>query len=261
MDTERPLKGKIACVTGASHGLGAAIARKLWQRGASLIVSARGHAQSDALGKMVENLPVAIDSAQRVYSFYADLSLHSGRVKLADEIEFRGIDILVNNAAIQGPVGLFTDNDVMEWEDTIRVNFLAPVMLMRAALPYMKKNQWGRIINISGGGAANARVEYTAYASSKAALVRFSECLAGEVARDWITVNCIAPGYLGPMGQNREECMEEREAVELCAHLASGASEGVTGCLISAPWDNWRGEGFLSQSKDVNMFKLRRIAP
>src|SRR5437016_14472488 len=93
--------------------------------------------------------------------------------------EFDGsIDVLVNNAAIQGPIGPLLDNDPAEWAQTVAVNLTAPVMLCRACIPLMGKRSRSKIINLSGGGATGPRPNFSAYASAKAALVRFSETLA-----------------------------------------------------------------------------------
>ena len=102
--------------------------------------------------------------------------------------------VLVNNAGVLGPAGPLDDNDWDAWVETVRVNLLGTVAMCRAVLPGMRERGYGKIINLSGGGATAARPNFSAYAASKAAVVRFTETLAGEL--DGIDVNAIAPGAL-----------------------------------------------------------------
>ena len=93
------------------------------------------------------------------------------------------MNVIVNNAAIQGPIGPLEQNDFRDWEQTIRVNLLGPVAICRGLLSRMESAPEASILNLSGGGATGPRANFTAYASAKAALVRFSETLAEEVRR------------------------------------------------------------------------------
>ena len=110
--------------------------------------------------------------------------------------EFPRLDILVNNAGVYGPMGNIEDVDWNEWVDAIRINLLGLVYVSRAAMPMFRAQHYGKIINISGGGAANPMPAITAYAASKAGVVRFTELLALECRDDHIDVNAIAPGAL-----------------------------------------------------------------
>ena len=103
--------------------------------------------------------------------------------------------MLVNNAAIVGPIGCLWENKWDEWETTIRVNLLTPAALCRASIPWMRERD-GAIVNISGGGATGPRPFFSAYGTAKAGLVRFSETLAREMAGSGIRVNCVAPGAM-----------------------------------------------------------------
>ena len=104
--------------------------------------------------------------------------------------------MLINNAAIQGPIGSLQQNDLGAWDQTIRVNLLSPVALCKGLLSRMTNAPDASILNLSGGGATGPRANFSAYASAKAALVRFSETLADEVKSQGITVNCVAPGAM-----------------------------------------------------------------
>src|SRR5690606_11210471 len=103
---------------------------------------------------------------------------------------------LVNNAAIQGPIGPLESNDPQQWIDTIHTNLIGPAMLCRAVLPGMKRSGYGKIINLSGGGATSPRANVSAYAAAKTGLVRLTETLAEEVKPARIDINAIAPGAM-----------------------------------------------------------------
>ena len=171
------------------------------------------------------------------------------------------IDVLINAAGIQGPVCLCEEIDVDKLNEVFEVNFTMPAQLMSAVLPSMKRNNFGRIINLSGGGAADSRPNYAAYAASKAALVRYSECVADECKGYNITVNCVAPGMMnsklaGNITTEKESEANRDRAVDLIYDLTTPEYSHVTGRLIAAKWDNWRefSEEFIPPGR----YKLRR---
>ncbi|MBE0558434.1 MAG: SDR family oxidoreductase, partial [Proteobacteria bacterium] len=207
-----------------------------------------------------------------------------GRIMECFRKEFGAPDILINNAAIQGPIGFSWDNDWFEWQKTIQINLLAPIGLCRLCVPLMGQSSRGKILNISGGGATGPRERFSAYATAKAGLVRFSETLAGETRDAGIDVHCIAPGAMdtsmlervlesGPSlagEQEYENALKARRrgtdtvarAAALCAFLASPDCDGITGKLISAVWDPW--ETFpsrLEELRKTDIYTLRRIVP
>ena len=175
--------------------------------------------------------------------------------------EFHRLDILVNNAGVYGPMGRIEDVGWDEWVDAIRINLLGLVYVSRAAMPIFRAQRYGKIVNISGGGAANPMPAITAYAASKAGVVRFTESLALECKDDHIDVNAIAPGALvtrmmdqlleaGPerVGQPFFDRMKKiaeqggtplEVGAALCVFLGSAESDGITGKLIAAQWDRW----------------------
>ena len=193
------------------------------------------------------------------------------------------INVVINNAAIQGPIGPLEQNGLGDWEQTIRVNLLSPVVICRGLLPRMASAPEASILNLSGGGATGPRANFTAYASAKAALVRFSETLAEEVREQGVTVNCIAPGAMktamlgevlrrGADGSGRPESaiaakvFEEGGAsmdrvADLAIFLASPAARDITGKLISAVWDRWEcWPDDLTELAGSDLYTLRRIA-
>jgi 3-oxoacyl-[acyl-carrier protein] reductase len=190
------------------------------------------------------------------------------------------LDVLVNNAASLGPVGAAQDCDWTVWQAAIKVDLLAPVELCMQAIPLMRAG--GSIVNLSGGGATGPRPRFSAYATAKAVLVRFSETLAAELQTSRISVNCVAPGVMNT-GLLREvaEAGPERagdfeftralehnpedactKAAELVAWLASAAAAGITGRLISAVWDNWKELARRAPELAASdIYTLRRIVP
>jgi 3-oxoacyl-[acyl-carrier protein] reductase len=278
---ERCLANRIAVVTGASRGLGRAIAEAMWQAGASLFVAARSGA---ALDQFVQSLKPHL--GQRAHSMRVDLGDPAAPAALHAEFRrhFDRVDILINNAGIQGPIGLAWKNEMADWRSTMQVNLLAPVDLCRLFVPMMIERRGGKIINVSGGGAANPRPHVSAYATAKAALVRFSETLAEETREYGIDVNCISPGAM--ISEQTRDILNKGEAVagkreyaqitklfqtggtkaeipaKLCVHLASDACNGITGKMISAVWDPWTD--FESRREDLastDIYTLRRIVP
>jgi NAD(P)-dependent dehydrogenase (short-subunit alcohol dehydrogenase family) len=275
------LKGRFALITGASQGLGAEIARQYVANGASVMLCARS---ADRLGEQRETLAPLLAPDARIIAITADV----GETKDVDAIfakvraEFPRLDILVNNAGVYGPMGNIEDIDWDEWVDAIRINLIGLVYISRAAMPIFRAQRYGKIVNISGGGATNPMPAITAYATSKAAVVRFTESLALECRDDHIDVNAIAPGALvtrmmdqllaaGPdkVGEkfyNRMKKIAEEGGTPLdvgaalCVFLGSSESDGITGKLIAAQWDRW--EDWPQHLDDLNasdVYTLRRI--
>jgi 3-oxoacyl-[acyl-carrier protein] reductase len=267
------LTGRNVIVTGASRGLGSEIARSMARAGAQLLLIARSRDALSELGAELGARTMAIDLAHRG----AGDRIVSSALEAWDRI-----DVLVNNAGMIGPIGPAWENEAEAWERTLRVNLVAPVELCRASIPHIPAG--GRIINISGGGASAPRPRFSAYATAKAGLVRFSETLAAELAHSGINVNCIAPGALPTkMMETVREAGRERagadeyaraekmtgvagdalaRAAALAVFLASEAGDGITGRLISAVWDPWESlSRHLAELKDSDVYTLRRIRP
>jgi NAD(P)-dependent dehydrogenase (short-subunit alcohol dehydrogenase family) len=275
------LKGRFALITGASQGLGAEIARHYVTNGASVMLCARS---ADKLVTQQQRLAPLLAPDARILTIAADV----GEPKDIDRIfeivrtEFRRLDILINNAGVYGPMGNIEDVGWDEWVDAIRINLLGLVYASRAAMPMFRAQRYGKIINISGGGAANPMPAITAYAASKAGVVRFTESLALECRDDHIDVNAIAPGALvtrmmdqlleaGPerVGQQFFDRMKKIAeeggtpldvGAALCVFLGSHESDGITGKLIAAQWDRWEDwPKHLDELNASDVYTLRRI--
>eukprot|EP01031_Cornospumella_fuschlensis_P033380 gene33379-40384_t len=186
------LARKLALVTGSTSGIGLGIAKSLAAQGANLVVNGFGPEQE--IQKLVKSLS---DEYKVQVSFSgADLSKQSEIEKMMEDIlKKQPIDILVNNAGIQhvSPVETFP---VDKWNAILNINLSAVFHTTRLALPAMKKQNWGRIINIASVHGLVASAEKSAYVASKHAVVGFTKSVALELAKTNITANCIAPGWV-----------------------------------------------------------------
>jgi len=277
------LADRCAIITGASQGLGFEIAKKYLEAGANLTICARNESllerSSQALRKLAGH-------GQSVIALPADISKSRDAARLVDKTleEFGRLDILVNNAAVAGPCGATESVDWDEWVHAIEINLLGPVLLSRAVLPHFKRAGHGKIIQLSGGGATSPLPNLSAYAASKAAIVRFVETLAEETRRHHIDVNAIAPGALntrmldefiaaGPEKVGRtfhERSLQQKQdggvplhkGADLAVFLGSALSDGITGKLISAVWDRWNTmPQHLDDLNRTDVYTLRRIVP
>jgi 3-oxoacyl-[acyl-carrier protein] reductase len=275
------LQNRVALITGANRGLGEAIAQAFAKEGAGLLLVAR---DGELLQRTAEKLPR--DSGQKIEWLKADVSRAADIEAIHARLlqSFGRIDILVNNAGVYGPIGPFEEAGWEEWCDAIRINLFGVVMLSRTMVPLMKQQQYGKIINLSGGGATAPLPRFSAYATAKAAVVRFTETIAGELAASHIDVNAVAPGALntrlldqileaGPERAGEDfyrRSLQQRDeggsslqlAAALAVFLASAESDGISGRLISAVWDDWRNfPVHRERIQKSDLFTLRRIVP
>jgi NAD(P)-dependent dehydrogenase (short-subunit alcohol dehydrogenase family) len=270
---------KRCLITGATKGLGEVLARRFWASGYNLCLVARSQSGLDSVKA---SLPQA--TKQQCDIRVCDLRDLAAVDLLASDLsdELPRLDVLINNAALHGPIGPLWGNDVMEWRSTFHVDFMAPVALCQLAVPLMAKSGGGSIVNLSGGGSTGPRPNFTAYGSAKSALVRFSETLAEETRSLGVRVNSIAPGamktaMLGEVLEKGAPASGQREyeiaqkvfaeggasmdrVADLALFLASDASNGITGKLISAVWDNWEDwPAHLDELNNSDVYTLRRI--
>ena len=278
------LAGRSAVITGANQGLGRAIASHFVRAGASLLLVARG---TDLLRRTEQELaPLATRPGQRVHSLPGDVSRPescAAIVRHAREV-LPDLTILVNNAGIYGPMGPIEEVDWGAWVEAIQVNLFGTVLMCRAVIPHFRARGYGKIINLSGGGATAPLPRISAYAAAKAAVVRLTETLAMELRDAHVDVNAIAPGALntrlldevlaaGPDRVGRdfyERSLKQRDTggapldkgAALATFLASAASDGITGRLLSAVWDDWaRLPERREELARSDVYTLRRIVP
>ncbi|MBO39701.1 MAG: beta-ketoacyl-ACP reductase [Rhodospirillaceae bacterium] len=182
------LSGCSALITGASGGIGSAIARALHKQGATVFLTGRN---GEALKSTAEEL------SERTHIQVADLSNNeaiNGLIGTANNV-MKGIDILVNNAGLTRD-GLAMRMKDEDWEKVLEVNLTAGFRLARSALRGMMKNRYGRIINITSVVGQIGNPGQVNYVASKAGMTGMTKALAAEVASRGITVNCVAPGFI-----------------------------------------------------------------
>lgn len=278
---EKILSGKIAIITGANQGLGLEIAKKFILSGAELMICARDKKKLENAKNQLISLA---STKQKIISRVADISVKEDvKLVISDTInQLGGCHVLVNNAGIYGPKN---NIELTKWEDwikTIEINLYGSILMCRELIKNFKKQGYGKIIQLSGGGATNPLPNLSAYAVSKAAIVRFIETIAEELRGTGIDVNSIAPGALntrmldeileaGPskvgqsfyersLKQKKDGGVSLEKGADLAVFLASEKSDGITAKLISAIWDNW--EQWPSHIKELNntdAYTLRRI--
>ena len=277
------LQNRAAIVTGASRGLGFEIARRYVEAGAHVLICARNEVP---LERALSELRAVAVAGQSVVALPADVSREADVAALVARAlrEFGSLQILVNNAGIVGPSGPTESVDWREWMRVIEVNLLGSVLLSRAVLPHFKQAAYGKIIQLSGGGATNPLPMLGAYAASKAAVIRFAETLAEETREHHIDVNAIAPGALntrildefiaaGPerlgrafhdrvLQQKQDGGVPLSKGADLAVFLGSAGSDGITGKLLSAVWDAWAQlPAHLAELRSTDVYTLRRIVP
>lgn len=279
---EKVLSGKVAIITGANQGLGLEIAHRYLEAGADLMLCARN---ATMLEQARADLAALASPGQKIVVQTADVSVESDVKNVVTQTldQLNGCHILVNNAGVYGPKGEIESVDWLEWVAAMQINVFGSVLMSRAVLPHFKKQRYGKVIQLSGGGATSPMPRISAYAVTKAAIVRYAETLAEEVRGTGVDVNAIAPGALntrmldeileaGPDKVGKafyERALQQKESggaglskgAELALFLASPASDGITAKLISAVWDNWeQWPEHLQELSGSDAYTLRRIA-
>lgn len=234
------LKGQTAIVTGASRGIGKAIAVMFASEGANVVVTARTeYAIDDLAGRIVQ-------SGGSALAVTADLSIDSDLQRIADEtlVKYGRIDILVNNAGIIHPRINLVDFDFELWRNVVAVNLEAVALLTALCLPSMMERNYGKVINISSIGGRKGSKGRSAYRATKAALISLTESVAAETKPYGIDVNCICPGGVDTEGYREAfrmrgkiddpSLMAPEEIAKLAVYLASDDSSSVTGAAIDA---------------------------
>jgi len=274
-----------AIVTGGSHGLGHAIVAAFLREGANVLFCGR---EAGALAASEEKLKPTLKPGQLLAAQACDVSDEAQVAALfahADHFFQGTLYILVNNAGIYGPKGPTVEIDMAVWRRCVDINLFGTLLPCREAIRrFQAAGGGGKIINLSGGGATNPLPNLSAYAASKAAVVRLTETLAEELRDQRIDVNALAPGalntrlldevlaespekvgvdfYRKAQVQQREGGVPLELGADLCVYLASAQSDGITGRLISAKWDDWMT--LHERREELNatdIYTLRRIVP
>ena len=263
-------------ITGASTGIGAALMEALAADGHTIFACARRGA--------------VLDQATRQNSI-----AHGRSCDVSDESQVRELvgwvrtftphlDALINCAGTFGAIGSVESADSQEWWNTLRINVFGTYLMCKHALPLLKLSREARILNFSGGGAFSAEPNYSAYACSKAAVVRLTECLAAELAPLDITVNAIAPGFVateihratlaagperaGESAYRRTKTLMDAGRAQIgnvadCVRsLLSPQMRGLTGKTISVNFDPWRSEVFRDSIAAIthsDLYAMRRF--
>ena len=268
------LKDKTALITGAGRGIGKRLAIAFAAEGAKVGLVSRTLVELN-----VTQMEIA-DAGGASLVAPADVADCAGVQKAVDAVrqEFGAIDILINAAGVQGPIGPTASVDPAAWAQVVLINLVGAFHCCRAVLPEMIARRSGKIINVSGGGASNSRPFFSGYAASKVGVVRFTETLADEVAEHNIQVNALAPGatYTAMTDQvlaagdlAGEKALEEarntrltrgvlpEKQISLALFLVSPRSNHISGKLISVHDDWWRLE---NTSMTPDHLTLRRIS-
>lgn len=266
---------KVVIVTGGASGIGFMVAKSFSKAGAVVVI----------LGRQINKLKEAQKEIQKLgycEIYKADVSKFNTLKKIYSEIykKYKRIDVLVNCAGVYGPIGRFETNDMVLWAEAMNINLLGTAYSCNAVLPLMLKKKSGKIINLSGGGAVQPFPNFSCYATSKAAVVRFTENLAKEFEDQNIQVNAIAPGAINTLFLDKvlkagvkkvgkefyEKSLQQKksggDSAELAAELVLSLCSGkLTGKVISAKWDNWQewNEERVENLNKNSEFTLRRI--
>ena len=229
------LQGKVALITGASQGLGRALALAYAKEGASVVINSRSEGSIRPVADEVEGL------GAEVLAVAADVSKGEDAQRLVDEAvgRFGGIDVLVNNAGVLGPRVAIEEYPEDEWRRVIDANLTGPYLVSKAAIPHTREG--GSIINVVSGVSVDGRAEWGAYSVSKFGMEGLSQILSAELQDRGIRSNAVDPGgmrtdmraaaYPDEDPQSRIT-PEENTAVFL--YLASDESKGVTGQRFKA---------------------------
>jgi NAD(P)-dependent dehydrogenase (short-subunit alcohol dehydrogenase family) len=220
------LAGKVAIVTGASQGIGNAIAKGLAAEGARIVVADLNRAEEAA--QELDGVGVTVDVADeaQVEELARDVRKRCGR-----------IDILVNNAGLYASLQMrpFTEIPVDEWRQVMDVNVLSMFLTTRAVVPHMREHGGGRVVNISSGTPFRGVPFLLHYVTSKGAIVALTRALAKELGRDDILVNCVAPGFTMSDGvREHPEVIEALREVSVSARTLQRDQEpeDIVGAVV-----------------------------
>jgi len=269
---------KVILITGATGAIGACLAEHFSRAGYVLVLSGRSEEKLSALKEKI---------GQDTFIYPADISDYKSVRKLLEyvEKEIGRLNVVIPAAGIYGEIGSIEKFDPQKWEETFRVNVFGAMCVVKYAVPLLKKSKQASVIFIAGGGEG-AMANFSAYVSSKGAILRLSETLASELAQYDINVNTISPGlinsglvkqlvsvgsevagekaYKDALAQmnGQMETITPDKACELCVFLASEKARGLTGKLFAARWDDLEKiEAHKDEIMKTDIYSSRRIKP
>lgn len=266
-------KDKGVLITGAGRGIGKRLAMGFGQAGARVGLLARTKAEIELADLEIEH---AGGTSLRLRADVRDYEQVGAAVERMRNM-YGGVHVLVCAAGVQGPIGPFLESNPRDWADVVNVNLLGAMHAVRAVLPQMVERRSGKIILVSGGGAEEARPNFSAYGASKTAIVRFAESVAEEVREDNVQINCMYPGHTYTnmtdevlRAGERAGWKEVQEASQVRTHggtppdkqinlalfLASERSNHITGKLLHVDED-WRR--LEHATLHAGSFTLRRL--
>ena len=247
---------QIAVVTGASRGIGRALVERLRQRGHVVVAIARSSSDLAGVAAQTGALPHVLDVAD-------PLAVEEVFAQMLSEV---GVpDLLVNNAGVSGASGMTWQHSAEDWWRVVEINLRGTQLCTRAVLEAMMSRGSGRIVNVSSGAAYypawrdNDGLINSAYMASKAAIVRFTEALAGECANYGVKAFSLSPGMVktemtaGPFADHWDDAdfwTPMDKGVQLVEDLASGMLDGLSGRYLRAGVDDWRA--LAAQVNEVN---------
>jgi NAD(P)-dependent dehydrogenase (short-subunit alcohol dehydrogenase family) len=270
------IEPKLAVITGGSQGIGRAMANEFAKAGYMTVILARTGPDVEKAAKeisgigMCEGMALDVSSPSSVDDAFSRIAKKHGK-----------IDVLVCCAGIYGPIGPLEENKPLEWKQAIDINLCGTVYCARAAVPYMKKHMFGRIITLAGGGVGgpNVKPNLSAYTTSKFAICGFVEALSSELEGSNITINAISPGAVNTRlleqvlragekaGKKFLEASKKQKetggtppelAAKMALFLASGSAGNISGKTISAVWEKPDVLSALD-GKNKSIYTLRRI--
>ena len=275
-------KNKNVIITGGTVGFGKALAEKFLGEGANISICSRNEQQLfDTQSELLSKFPNRIILVKK-----CDVSIEKDvKEFIAYSLDtFKMIHVLILNAGVYGPMGPIETVSLDECRKSIDINLFGVLLPCRELIPHFKQNKYGKIIVLSGGGATNPMPNLSSYATAKAAVVRLVETLSKELLSYNVDINTIAPGAMstrmmqqvidaGPeivgdeffkknqnWKQNGATSMEL--GTNLAVYLSTADSNGVTGKLISAQWDDWKNFGnHLNDLQNSDIYTIRRIVP
>ena len=222
-------KDKTALVTGAAVGIGRAVALKLAQEGANLVLV---DVNAEKLSELKDELKTYSDNIMTCECDVTDENTVYEIIAKAEKV-FGKIDILVNNAALWRCWSLFVDTPTDEWKKFIDVNIMGVVYFTKAVLPNMLENGYGRIINVSSVAGVYGNANMVHYSATKGALIAMTKALAKEVTDKGVLVNCVSPGSVSP-SENKDMNYFENSELSFMGRTGTDMENANLICFLAS---------------------------